>query len=339
MQVHTNIPLKNYTTMRLGGNARFMTDIHSVEDIDQLCEQAALQQLPIFILGGGSNTIARDEGFAGIVARNRIAGYEIISDDASSTTIKVGGGEDWDETVKKTVDANLSGIEALSAIPGTVGAAPVQNIGAYGQEVADTIVSVEAYDMHERLVVTLDNMACGFAYRHSIFRGEHAGRYCIVSVSFQLSKNPPAPPFYAAVEQYFTEHNVTIYTPSAVREAVSEIRRNKLPDPAELPNAGSFFKNAVIDDWLYQELRKEHPDMPSYDMPNHQHKIPTGWLIEQAGLKGKSLHGMKVHDKNALVLINESTTSYSDLQDAREEIKDAVRDMFRIEIQQEPLEI
>lgn len=339
MQIHTNIPLKNYTTMRLGGNARFMTDIHSVDELAQLCDQAATQNLAIFILGGGSNTIARDEGFNGIVARNRIMGYDVVDDNPNTATIRVGGGENWDETVKKTVDANLSGIEALSSVPGTVGAAPVQNIGAYGQEVADTIVSVEAYDMQNRQVVTLTNEQCGFAYRHSIFRGESASRYCIVAVTFQLSKNLPQPPFYAAVEKYFEEHSVTIFTPQTIRDAVMAIRKDKLPDPTERPNTGSFFKNAIIDDWLFKELLEQYPDMASYDMPEHRHKIPTGWLIEQTGLKGKLLHGMRIHDKNALVLINESATSYEDLASAREEIKDKVREQFRIEIEQEPLEI
>lgn len=339
MQVHTNIPLKNYTTMRLGGNARFMTDFHNIEELSMLVEQATNQGLPIFILGGGSNTIARDEGFSGIVARNRIMGYEVIEDTPSYTVIRVGGGENWDETVSKTVDAGLSGIEALSAIPGTVGAAPVQNIGAYGQEVADSIVSVEALDLGTRQLVTLHNEACRFAYRHSIFRGEAAGQYCITAVTMQLSKTAPQPPFYSAVEKYFNEHNVTLYTQAAVREAVMAIRAEKLPDPAERPNAGSFFKNAVIEDWLYHELINEYPDMPSYDMPDNRHKIPSGWLIEQAGLKGQLISGMRVHDKNALVLINESATTYAELKEARETIKDAVRDKFRIELEQEPLEI
>lgn len=339
MQVHTDIPLSNYTTMRLGGNARFMTDIHSVDELALLVEQAGVQSLPIFILGGGSNTIARDEGFNGIVARNRLMGYEVIEDTASHTVLKVGAGENWDETVKKTVEAHLSGIEALSAIPGTVGAAPVQNIGAYGQEVADSIVSVEAFDFSSGQLVTLANEDCRFAYRHSIFRGEAAGRYCITAITLRLSKTAPQPPFYVAVESYFSEHNVTIYTADSVRQAVTAIRAGKLPDPSQRPNAGSFFKNAVIDDWLYNELINSYPDMPSYDMPAKQHKIPSGWLIEKAGLKGQSLHGMRVHDKNALVLINESATTYEELRLAREAIKDAVRDMFRIELEQEPLEI
>ncbi len=339
MEIHTGISLQTYTTMRLGGKARFMAEAHSPEDMMELCERASGQQLPIFILGGGSNTIARDEGFNGLVIRNRIMGWQVIEDTPSYTAIKIGGGENWDETVRKTVELRLSGIEALSAIPGTVGAAPVQNIGAYGQEVSEAIEAVDAYHIPSQQFVTLSNDDCGFSYRHSIFRGSAAHQYAIVAVTIRLSKNPPEPPFYTAIENYFEEHHVSLYSPQIIRDAVVAIRADKLPDPQERPNTGSFFKNAIIDDWLYQDIMKEFPDMPAYDMPNNQHKVPTGWLIEQVGLKGKLLHGMRIHDKNALVLINESATSYADLAAARQEIIQAVRDMFRIGIEQEPLEI
>lgn len=325
--------------MRLGGPARFMTDAHTPEDVAQIFENARTQNLPIYILGGGSNTIAHDEGFSGIVMRNRIPGFTVIEDTPSYSTIKVGAGENWDETVKKTVDMHLTGIEALSAIPGTVGAAPVQNIGAYGQEVGDSVVSVEAYDSVEDRLVLIEAMDCNFSYRNSIFRSTAAGRYCITSVTFKLSKSAPEPPFYAAVEQYFTDHNVTLYTQDAVRTAVMAIRADKLPDPKERPNAGSFFKNAIIEDWQLDQLLVDYPDMPHYQMPDDRYKIPTGWLIEQAGLKGQLLHGMRVHNRNALVLINESATSYADLAAARDEIHGAVRDKFRIAIEQEPLEL
>jgi len=142
MNIHTNIPLKSYTTMHLGGNARFMTEVHSPEEVAEVCRNAHIQHLPIFILGGGSNVIVHDEGFNGIVVRNRLAGFEIISDEPSQTTIKIGAGENWDEVVQRTVDMNLSGIEAMSAVPGTAGAAPVQNVGAYGQEIADTFIRI-----------------------------------------------------------------------------------------------------------------------------------------------------------------------------------------------------
>ncbi len=339
MDVHTNIPLKNYTTMRLGGNARFMTDARTPADVQEICQNATKQKLPIFILGGGSNIIARDEGFNGIVIRNRIPGFDIVSDEPGATTIRIGAGENWDETVKKTVDMNLTGIEAMSAIPGTVGAAPVQNVGAYGQEIADSLVSVDAYDIAEDRFVTLQNSDCGFAYRHSIFRGSQAGRYVITAITIKLYKTAPQPPFYAAVQTYFDEHNITIFTPQIVRDAVIEIRKNKLPDPKQTPNTGSFFKNAIVEDWQLADLKKTYPDIPTYDMPDGRFKIPTGWLIEQAGFKGQTLHGMRVHDKNALVLINESAKSYADLAAARDEIIGAIRDKFRIAIEQEPLEI
>ena len=339
MDIHTNIPLKNYTTMRLGGNARFMTEVHTPDDVATVCKNAHKQNLPIFILGGGSNVIVRDDGFTGIVIRNRIPGFEVIADTASDTTIKIGAGENWDEVVKRTVDLNLSGIEALSAIPGTAGAAPVQNIGAYGQEVADTLISLEAYDIQNDSFVILSNADCGFSYRHSIFRGDSTGRYVITSITLKLYKVAPQPPFYKAIQDYFDKHDITLYTPQTIRDAVTVIRTDKLPDPKLTPNTGSFFKNAIIEDWQLDELRKTYPDIPTYDMPDGKFKVPTGWLIEQTGLKGKTLHGMRVHDKNALVLINESATSYADLADARDEIIGAVRDQFHIMIEQEPLEI
>jgi len=339
MEVRTNIPLKNFTTMKLGGRARFFVEVRSTDELILVYRNAVSKNLPVYILGGGSNTIAKDEGFAGLVIHIRIPGFEIINDDINTTSIKIGAGESWDETVRQTVDMHLSGIEALSAIPGTVGGAPVQNIGAYGQEVAETLASVEAYDTTTSQIVILDNTACGFAYRHSIFRGEAKGRYIITSVTLRLSKNQPQPPFYEALQTYFDEHKITLFTQQSVRAAVMAIRADKLPNPAVKPNAGSFFKNAIVEGWQLDEIKKTHPDVKNFTMPEGKFKIPTGWLIENAGLKGQLLHGMRVHDKNTLVLINESATSYSDLAAAREEIITKVRDTFRIEIEQEPLEI
>ena len=339
MDVHTNIPLKNYLTMKLGGPARFMTTATTPEELAAACRNATKQSIPFFILGGGSNVIARDEGFNGIVVRNRILGFDIISDDASGTTIKLGAGENWDEIVAKTVAMGLSGIEAMSAIPGTVGAAPVQNVGAYGQEIADTLISLEAYDAKEDRFVVLQNADCGFAYRHSMFRGDQSGRYGITSITLRLYKSSPQPPFYEALQKYLDERNITLFTAAVIRDAVIDIRANKLPDPKLLPNTGSFFKNAIVEDWQMGDLLKNWPTMPSYDLGDKRMKVPTGWLIEQTGLKGQVLHGMKIHDKNTLVLINESATSYADLAAARSEIIAKVRDMFRIQIEQEPLEM
>ena len=339
MDIHTNIPLKNYTTMKVGGPARFMVDVHTVDDLVAVYRNARSRQLPVFILGGGSNVLAHDDGFPGLVIRIRLPGFTVLNDDINTTSIKVGAGENWDEFVKKTVDMRLTGVEALSLIPGTVGASPVQNIGAYGQEVSDTITSVEAYDSQTDQIVTLTNEDCGFSYRHSIFRGQEKGRYVILSVTFTLSKNLPQPPFYDALQSYFDSHGITIFTHQIVRDAVIAIRSEKLPDPLVQPNVGSFFKNAIVEDWQLNELKTKYPDMKTYDMADGRKKIPTGWLIETAGLKGKVLHGMKVHAKNALVLINESAQTYADVAAARDEIIGVVRDTFRIQIEQEPLEL
>jgi UDP-N-acetylmuramate dehydrogenase len=339
MDFHPNIPLKNFTTMRLGGPATFMAEAHTPDEIAEIYHTAKTQNLPVFVLGGGSNVVANDTGFHGIVLRMRIPGFEIIANDLNSTTIRVGAGEIWDDTVKKTVDLHLTGIETLSAIPGTTGAGPVQNIGAYGQEIADTLQSLTAYDSQSDAFVTLQNADCGFSYRHSIFRGDQKGRYVITSVTLKLSKTSPQPPFYDALQTYFDEHNIHSFTDETVRKAVIDIRTNKLPDPKLLPNTGSFFKNAIIESWKLNDLKATYPDMPAFDMGDNTYKLSTGWLIEQTGLKGSTIHGIKIHDKNSLVLINESATSYQDLAAARDEIIGAVRNKFNILIEQEPLEI
>ncbi len=339
MEIHTHIPLKNYTTMKIGGNARFMTEIRTPSEIQKVYHNAIKQNLPIFVLGGGSNVIAKDEGFNGIVIRMRIPGFEVVTDDINNTTIKIGAGENWDSVVQRAVDMGLSGIEAMSAIPGTAGAAPVQNVGAYNQEIADTLQSLEAYDSETDSFVTLPREDCGFAYRDSIFRGKSMGRYVITSITIKLSKNQPQPPFYDSLQKYLDEHDIKLYTASVIRNAVIDIRSDRLPDPKTMPNTGSFFKNASIEKWQMDDLSNNYLNIPAFELGDGMYKIPSGWLIENSGLKGSLLHGMRVFDKNALVLVNESAKSYSDLAAARDEIIGRVRDKFRIQIEQEPLEI
>ena len=339
MEIHTNISLKKYTTMGLGGPARFLAEARTPDDVAQLYKNALTQNIPVFVLGGGSNVIVGDSGFAGLVIRIRIPGFEIINDDINTTTIKIGAVENWDDVVKRTVDMRLSGIEAMSGIPGTVGGTPITNVGAYGQEIADTLQSLEAFDMTTQTHVTLTNEQCGFSYRHSAFRGEFKGRFIITSVTLRFSKNSPIPPFYDSLQAYLDEHLLTGYTQQVIRDAVLAIRANKLPDPTLKPNAGSFFKNAIIENWQLGDLRAQYADMPVFDMGDDHSKIPAGWLIEKTGLKGQLLHGIRVHEGNALVLVNESAANYTDLAAAREEIQGKVRDTFRIQLEQEPLEI
>jgi UDP-N-acetylmuramate dehydrogenase len=339
MDIHTNIPLNKYVTMKLGGPARFLAEARSPQEVAELYKNALAQSLPVFVLGGGSNLVVGDSGFAGLVMRIRIPGFEIINDDINTTTIKIGAGESWDGVVKRTVDMHLSGIETMSGIPGTVGGVPITNVGAYGQEIADTLQSVDAFDTQTQTFVMLTNEQCGFSYRHSIFRGESQNRFIITSVTLTLSKNSPTPPFYDTLQKYLDEHSITIYTQQAIRDAVLAIRADKLPDPTLKPNAGSFFKNAIVEQWQLGDLQAKYPDMPIYDMGDGHSKIPSGWLIEKVGLKGQLMHGMRVHDGNALVLVNEAAANYADLAAARDEIVGKVRDTFRIQLEQEPLEV
>ena len=339
MDVMTNISLKQYTTMKLGGEARYMATADSASDVVSLYRNARKENLPIFVLGGGSNVITHDEAFEGIVLLNKIKGFEIISETDETTDVKIGAGEVWDEVVEKAIGLGLQGIEAMSGIPGTAGAAPVQNVGAYGQEIADTLISLEAYDSKTDTIVTISADECDFSYRNSIFRDKEKGRYCILNITLRLNKAEPKPPYYASLQKYIDENDIREVNLSVIRVAVLNIRSEKLPDPAELPSAGSFFKNALVEKWKLEELQKEYSDIPNYAMSDGRYKIPTGWLIDKAGLRGYRSHGMRVYEKNSLVLVNDSATGYDDLAAIREEIVQIVFDKFGIKIEQEPLEL
>ena len=339
MNIQHKTFLSALTTMGLGGDAAQLVEVYSPDDVRQAVAYARQHKLPWYVLGGGSNTLARDDGFDGLVILNKIPGINVIDQTKQYTTFTVGAGELWDAFVAQTVDRNLSGIECLSAIPGTVGAAPVQNIGAYGQEVASAIAYVDAYDTKNDTFVRLQNAECEFSYRHSIFRGREQGRYIITAVTMRLRAVLPQPPFYKAIETYLREHSIANPSVRQLRDAVIAIRANKLPDPRATPNTGSFFKNAIVSREIYERIVADYSNVPHYDLPDGNVKIPTGWLIERSGLKGMLYRGMRVYDKNALVLVNESAKSYDDLAAARQHIINTVQTKFGITIQQEPLEI
>jgi len=325
--------------MKLGGEARYVATADSASDVVSLYRNARKENLPIFVLGGGSNVITHDEVFEGIVLLNKIKGFEVISETDETTDVKIGAGEVWDEVVEKSIGLGLQGIETMSGIPGTAGAAPVQNVGAYGQEIADTLISLEAYDSKTDTIVTISADECDFSYRNSIFRDKEKGRYCILNITLRLNKAEPKPPYYASLQRYIDENDIREVNLSVIRVAVLNIRSEKLPDPAELPSAGSFFKNALVEKWKLEELQREYSDIPNYAMSDGRYKIPTGWLIDKAGLRGYRSHGMRVYEKNALVLVNDSATGYDDLAAIREEIVQIVFDKFGIKIEQEPLEL
>lgn len=339
VNIQTNIKLSTLTTMRLGGNASFVAHATTGDELRRAYKNAVRLKQPTYIIGGGSNLIAHDDGFDGVIILNEITGIDITEEDETSVIIKAAAGGSWDSLVDYSVKRNLSGIEAMSGIPGTVGAAPVQNIGAYGQELSDTFVSLEAYDIEDDTFVTMDASECEFSYRDSIFRNRATGKYAVTSITLKLYKRVMGPPFYQSLQAYFDAHGISSFTPQTVRDAVLEVRKSKLPDPKRFPSAGSFFKNAIIEKWQADPLKQQYPDMPSFDLGDGKVKIYSGWLIEQCELKGKTLHGMKIHEGNAVVLINESAKSYADLADAREEIRALIRDKFQISLDQEPLEL
>lgn len=331
MKFQENIPLSTLTTMRLGGPARYVVDVESPEDVKSAYGFAKEKSLPVYILGGGSNIIGRDEGFPGVVVVDKLKGIE----DLGEGRFKGYAGEDFDEFIAHVTAQGYSGMEAMSGVPGTLGAAPVQNVGAYGQEMSHVLESVEVFDTETQSFKTfsVDEMELG--YRRSIFNfGPDAGRYFIISVIVSLKKTNLKPPFYNSLQKYIEDNNISDFSPSSIRDMVKIIRAQKLPDPAVEASAGSFFKNIYLDS--PEEVEKaEKAGIPVW----HNTKIPAGWLIEHAGLKGKEFFGFRVSEKAALILINDHANAYSDLEKARQAIIDVVEKKFGFKLEQEPVEI
>lgn len=335
MKILTNVPLKDYSTMRLGGIAEALTTVTTKEDLAEAIAWAEDHHKQHLMLGGGSNVIFSD-GYQGLVIVNALHGFEVLNEDATSAIIRVGAGENWDEVVERAVGKNLSGIEKLSAIPGTAGATPVQNVGAYGAEIKDTLVELEAYDTNTKQFVTLKNADCKFSYRTSIFKSPYNRHYVITSITLKLLKTNPEPPFYESLQKYLEKHDITTYTPQTIRQAVIDIRAQKLPDPEVMANTGSFFKNPIVDKQMLGHIQQSYTDVPYYDMPGGKVKLLAGWLIDKAGLKGYRAHGMKVYEQNALVFVNESAQTYADLAAFQQEIIKKVEQAFCVTLEQEP---
>lgn len=331
MKIYENVPISTLTTMRLGGPARYVLEVEKKEDIPEAYNFAKEKNLPVFIIGGGANTIGRDEGYDGVLIKNIMKGITI-----KDNLVTAFGGEVWDDVVAFACERNLTGIEALSKIPGSAGAAPVQNIGAYGQDVSDTFVSAEVYDTKDGEFKTLNKSDMGFSYRKSILNTTEKGRYFVISISLQLQEGAMKRPFYNSIERYIESTGATDFSPQGIRKIVSLIRGDKLPDPKEHASSGSFFKNVYLDEAGAKAAEeKGYPVYRGHDGL----KINSGWLIEKAGFSGELIHGMRVNPKASLVLINESAKDYSDLAAARAEITDKVYQEFGYKLEQEPVEI
>src|SRR5580704_5437732 len=341
MQFLEEVPLAPYTTFQIGGPARWFAEAASEDDIAAGFAFAAERQLPLFILGGGSNLLVSDAGFAGLVLRIAIRGIT-----STGEILFAAAGEDWDGLVAYAVAAGLAGVECLSGIPGTVGGTPVQNVGAYGQEVSQTIVTVRAFDRETRQFVDLPASACGFSYRRSIFNSSQRERYVVSRVDYALRENA-APNFaYADLVRYFAARNVVSPTLAEVREAVRFTRAQKgmllVPGDADCRSAGSFFKNPVVPvtvlDSLAQKLGVEERSIPAYPTQDGEVKLSAAWLIERAGFhKGYALGNAGISSRHTLALINRGGASAAAVIALRDQVIAAVASRFAIRLEPEPV--
>ena len=335
MTLEKNVSLKTYNTFRLPATARWFAAIHSVADLEAVFNHPDLKDLPRLIIGGGSNLLFTQD-VEGLVLLIRLAGITQVDENDEFVWLKAGAGENWHTLVLHTLALNLGGLENLSLIPGTVGAAPLQNIGAYGSEIRDTLESLEAFSVNTHILHTFTNADCRFGYRESIFKNEYKNAFVITSVTFRLRKNPLSfQTGYGDIQKTLSEMGVVTPTLQAVSEAIIRIRRSKLPDPQQIGNAGSFFKNPEIPAAEFESLKARFPTLPGYPVAAGMVKVPAGWLIEQAGWKGVRQGEAGVHDRQALVLVNYGNATGEAIWQLALQIQASVRSTFGITLSPE----
>lgn len=333
MTIQKDYDLTDLSTFHVKVKVKLFCEINTEQDFLDLIQTDEYKNNQKLFIGGASNILFTKD-FDGIVVCNRLKGIEITKEDTENVWIKANGGEIWHDFVLFAVNKNYWGVENLSLVPGTVGAAPVQNIGAYGTEVKDTIENVEALDIETGRKKIFSKDECQFAYRESVFKNKLKGKYFITAVVFKLSKIPKTNITYRALKDYLEKNNLTVKNAKDVSDIVSEIRRTKLPDPKVLGSAGSFFKNVYVDSAKLAELKKEYETVPAFE-ENGKIKIPSGWLIEQCGWKGKRVGNVGVHDKQALVLVNHGGATGEEVLALANEIVDSVYKKFGLKISPE----
>lgn len=320
-----------YNTFGISALASQFVEVNSVTQLQNLIQEKLISENPFLILGGGSN-ILFTKNYEGLVLKNNLKGIEVSRENENYVWLKAAGGEVWHELVMYCVNKNWGGIENLSLIPGTVGAAPMQNIGAYGVEIKDTFEELEAINIQTGELEKFNNEQCKFGYRESIFKHEAKGKYFITSVTLKLNKKPVLNTSYGDIETLIKEWKIVKPTIADVSKAVIAIRQSKLPDPAQLGNAGSFFKNPVIEISQFEKLQKNYSTLKSFPGPDGKVKIPAAWLIEQAGWKGKRFGNIGVHEKQALVLVNYGGGTGKELIELAHKIIDSVKEKFGVEL-------
>lgn len=332
LTVQHDVSLQRYNSMSVPAQAKCLVKVTTVHEAQTALRYASDNGLPILVLGEGSNTLFKDD-FQGLVILNRLLGRELISETSDSAVITAGAGENWHQFVAYTLENQLFGLQNLSLIPGLVGAAPMQNIGAYGVEVKDTLVSVDYIDIASGEQQSLSNSECCFGYRDSVFKSSLASKTLVTAVTFRLSKKTNVNLTYPALAAMFDAGSQP--SPRQVFDAVCRVRRLKLPLPKEVPNTGSFFKNPTVDATQHQLLKDKYPDLVSFAAAD-QFKLAAGWLIEQAGWKSRELAGVRVHPQQALVIINPDQRKGKVVLQFAKTIQTDIYDKFGVTLEIEP---
>ena len=333
MEIQTNFSLKNYNTFGIEAKAKQFVAVHSIAELKTVLEENKSQKK--FILGGGSNMLLTQDIDA-LVIHVDLKGKKIIKDDIDFVWVESQAGENWHEFVLWTIDQNLGGLENMSLIPGNVGTTPVQNIGAYGTEIKDTFVSCEVMAIENQKTKTFSKEECHFGYRESVFKNEVKDQYIITSVVFKLTKrNHKINISYGDIAAQLSNKNIQIPTLKDVSNAVIAIRTSKLPDPKELGNSGSFFKNPILLKSDFEKIHQQFPEMKYYDISPTEVKVPAGWLIEQAGFKGKRFGDAGIHKNQALVLVNYGNATGQEILDVSKTIQETIFKTFGIHIEAE----
>ena len=331
--ISENTNIKPFNTFGIDVNASYFGTFSNVEVLSPILEKYAYKEL--LVLGGGSNVLFTKNQFDGLVLVNEIKGFEVVEESDSYAVVRVGAGEVWHEFVLKCIENGFGGVENLSLIPGSVGASPMQNIGAYGVEIKDVFEKLEAYQISTGEIHTFTKEQCKFGYRESVFKRDLRNQYIITAVNFRLTKNATVNTSYGVIETELAKMGVSTPTIKDVSNAVIAIRSSKLPNPKEIGNAGSFFKNPVVPNSLLENIQKEYPTVPNYPAEVGFVKLAAGWLIEQAGWKGKTFGHFGVHKLQALVLVNYGGATGPEIYDLSTNLIADVKAKFGVELERE----
>lgn len=337
MQIKENISLKPFNTFGIDVNARYFVEINSISELQELMQLEKFSNQFInnnLVLGGGSNLLFT-KNVDGLVIKNEIKEIKEIKEDEHHVYIQAGAGQNWHQFVLYCIKNGWAGVENLSLIPGNVGASPMQNIGAYGVEIKDVFYSLQAFHIREKKLVNFSLNDCEFGYRESVFKKKYRNEFVITHVTYRLNKVPTFNISYGAIEQELERMGVQQVNIQAISQAVINIRSSKLPNPAVIGNAGSFFKNPEIDGSTFESLKKKYPNIVGYSLPNGNVKLAAGWLIEQCGWKGYRKGDAGCHDKQALVLVNYGCATGSEIINLSNEILQSVVDKFGVSLEKE----